>query len=221
MQVKHTLEVHRRSRTGSRYARREREAGRLPVVLYGHGRDPVSLALNAKEAISFIESGERVFDIELKDEGVSQTVLLKDIQFDYLGTNIIHLDLTRVDLDEVVESAVAVKLVGEAKGLKIPGAVLSSQNSWITVRAMVRSLPEEVEVRIDDLDANETIHAGEISLPEGVELASDPEDLIAAITVMAEVDLSAEAEEVASEAEEPERISERKPDEEGGEEATE
>jgi large subunit ribosomal protein L25 len=221
MQVKHSLEVYRRERTGTRYAKRERELGRLPVVLYGHGRDPVSLALDAKAAITFIESGERVFDIELKDEGVRQTVLLKDIQFDYLGTNIIHLDLTRVDLDEVIESAVRLRLVGEAKGLKAAGAVLSSQNDTVTVRCTVAALPEEIDVRISDLDVNETIHAGSIELPEGVELASDPEDLIAAITVMAEIDTSAEAEEVGAEAAEPEVISEKRDDAGAGGEGTE
>ena len=156
MQVKHSLEVYRRERTGTRYAKRERELGRLPVVLYGHGRDPVSLALDAKAAITFIESGERVFDIELKDEGVRQTVLLKDIQFDYLGTNIIHLDLTRVDLDEVIESAVRLRLVGEAKGLKAAGAVLSSPNDTVTVRGTVAGLPQEIDGRSSDLDAEQT-----------------------------------------------------------------
>ncbi|MEO1128354.1 MAG: 50S ribosomal protein L25 [Planctomycetota bacterium] len=215
MQSKHTLEVKRREKTGSRYARRERELGRLPAVLYGHGQNPVSLSLDAKEAVRFFEQGERVFTIELKEEKASQTVLLKDIQFDYLGTNVIHVDLTRVDLTEEVETSVAVNLVGEAKGLKTAGAVMTTPTTSITIRTTVAALPEQIDVRIDDVDAGDTFTAGDITLPDGITLVSDVEDVIARIAIKAEEDLDAESEDVAAESSEPEVITEKKKEEDG------
>lgn len=217
MQAEHTLEVTRREKLGSRYARRERESGKLPAVLYGQGRDPVALSLNAKEAIRFFESGEKVFNIALAAENKTQTVLLKDIQYDYLGTNIIHADLTRVELDQEVESAIPVHLIGEAKGLKASGALLQHPTTMITVRTTVRNLPEGVDVRIDDLEIGDSILAGDVELPEGVELASDAEDLIASIQMSQEEAADAEAEEVSSESAEPERVGEDKPEDEGEE----
>jgi large subunit ribosomal protein L25 len=215
MQSKHTLEVKRREKTGSRYARRERELGRLPAVLYGHGENPVSLSLDAKEAIRFFEQGERVFTIELKEEKASQTVLLKDIQFDYLGTNVIHVDLTRVDLTEEVETSVALNLVGEPKGLKTAGAVMTTPTTAITIRTTVSALPEQIDVRIDDLDAGDTLTAGDITLPDGITLVSEIEDVVARIAIKAEEDLDAESEDVAAESSEPEVITEKKKEEDG------
>lgn len=218
MQSSHTLEVKRRERLGSRYAKRERDAGRLPAVLYGHGRSPVALTLDAKEAIRFFQQGEKVFTIQLSDEGVSQTVLLKDLQFDYLGTNIIHVDLTRVDLDEEIESQVHINLVGEAKGLKRSNTLLTHPTTFITVRCSVSNLPEEIDVPITDLDVGEQITAEDLKLPGGIQLASSEADIIAAIQVQHEEETDGEADVVGSESEEPEVI-QRKKEEEGEQES--
>lgn len=215
MQSKHTLEVKRRERTGSRYAKRERSAGYLPAVLYGHGRDPVPLSLNAKEAIRFFESGERVFTISVRGEGVEQMVFLKDLQFDYLGTNIVHVDLTRVDMDEEVESQVHVHLVGEAKGSKAGGAIVVSPVTSLTVRCKVSDLPEEIDVDISGVDVGDVIHAGDVALPSGITLAGEPDDIVYAIQVQkAEDEETGEAEDVGAESAEPEVITERKDDDE-------
>lgn len=213
MQSTHTLVVKRREKMGSRYAKRERDAGRLPAVLYGHGRPPVALTLDAKEALRFFKQGEKVFTIELGEEGKSQTVLLKDIQFDYLGTNIIHVDLARVDLDEEVESQVHINLVGEARGLKRANSILTNPTTFITVRCSVTNLPEEIDLNIAHLDAGQQITAGEVPLPEGVSLASNPADMIVAIQSQSDEVLEGEAAAVASEAAQPEVIKKKKEEE--------
>ena len=216
MQSTHTLAVKRREKNGTRYAKRDREAGRLPAVLYGHGRPPVSLTLDAKEAIRFFNQGEKVFNIELSEEGKTQTVLLKDIQFDYLGTNIIHVDLARVDLDEEVESHAHIHLVGEARGLKRANAILTHPTTSITIRCSVRNIPEEIRVNIADLDVGQQITAGDVVLPEGVKLLSDPSDLIASINTQIEEVVEGEAAAVGAEEAQPEVIKKKKDDEEEG-----
>ncbi len=219
MQSKHVLEVTRRDRTGTRYARREREAGRLPAVLYGHGETPVSLSLDAKEAIRFFQSGERIFTIELKGESKSQMVFLKDIQFDYLGTNIVHVDLTRVDMTEEIDAHVPVHFVGEAPGASAHGAVVMTPVTSLTVRCKVSDLPDRVDVDISGVKTGDAIHAGDVPLPEGLTLLSDTDDLLYSVQLKAEptAEEGEEAEEVGAESAEPEVISERKEKEEGEE----
>ncbi|MBL8746792.1 MAG: 50S ribosomal protein L25, partial [Phycisphaerae bacterium] len=142
----HTLKAQRRERLGSRYAKRDRSAGKLPAVLYGHGQPPVSIALEAKEALRYFHQGEKVFTIELSGEGKGQTVILKDLQFDYLGTNVVHVDLARVDLDEEITANVHVNLVGEAIGMKKAGAILTHPVTQIAIRCTVRTLPDHIDV---------------------------------------------------------------------------
>ena len=217
MQSKHTLTVTRRERTGTRYARRERAAGRLPAVLYGHGKDPVSLSLNAKEALRLFNDGERIFTVEVAEEGASQTVMLKDVQFDYLGNNVVHVDLTRVDLDEVVEVSPELNFTGEPVGLKAAGSMLTHPSHDFVVRCTVANIPERLDIDIAALGPGEVFHAREAVLPEGLELVSDPDAVIAAIRIKAAEDsLDAEAQDVGEQSQ-PEVITEKKDDAAGGE----
>jgi len=214
MKIEHVLHVERRDRVGSRYAKRERTLGKLPAVLYGHGRDPVSLTLNAKEAVRFFQSGERVFNIDLAGEG-QQVVLLKDIQFDYLGTNPIHVDLARVDLNEEIDAHVAIKFVGEAPGLKRAGAIFTNPLQSLHIRCTVVDLPDHIDVSVESLDMGGAIHAREIVLPKGIRLAGDPEAIVAQITeAAAEVVATGEAAAVEGATAEPEVITAKKPKEE-------
>jgi large subunit ribosomal protein L25 len=181
MKVEHTLHVERRERVGSRYAKRERTAGKLPAVLYGHGQNPVALTLNAKEAVKLFQQGERVFNIDLAGEG-KQAVLLKDIQFDYLGTNLIHVDLARVDMNEVIDAHVQIRFVGEAPGLKRAGAIFTHPMPSLHIRCTVADLPDHVDVSVESLDLGGIIHAREVVLPKGITLAGDPDGIVAQIS---------------------------------------
>ena len=214
MKAQHALQVFRRDKTGSRYAQRERAAGKLPAVLYGHGKDPVSLSLNHKEALKFFHSGERVFDIELKDENVSQTVMLKDIQFDYLGTNPVHVDLTRVDLDEEVEAHVAINFVGESADLKKAGAIFSHPLQSLHIKGAVRALPEQIDVDISGLTTDSPVRAGDIAMPAGIALLDDADTTVASITIKAAQTETAEAEGVEGAPAQPEVITEKKEEKE-------
>lgn len=215
MQVQHALQVWRRERTGSRYAQRERGLGRLPAVLYGHGAEPLAISLDHKEAMRFFHSGERIFDVQIAGESVKQTVMLKDIQFDYLGTNPVHVDLTRVDMDEVIEASIAIRFRGEAVGLKKANTILTHHTNAIKVKCRVRDLPDHFDVDISGLDAGQLLHISDIKLPASVELIDDDTAVIAAIEVVKEQAESETGEAAAvGEAAQPEVITERKKEEE-------
>lgn len=174
-----------RDRIGSRYARRARAAGGLPVVVYGHKEEPVSLTLDAHEAILHFQKGERVFTLDVEG-GKSETVLLRQLQFDHLGTNIVHADLTRVDLNERVEVTVPVHLVGttDCKGLKHAGATLMHPQGSLEIECLVTRLPDYIEVDIRDLDAHDSIHAKDVKLPyDTMKLLTDPDAVVAHIVI--------------------------------------
>src|SRR6266480_776211 len=116
------VQVQPRQRTGSRYAARLREAGRLPAVIYGHKTEPLHVSLDRRQIVDLIYAHAHLLEVMLDSQ--PQPVLVKDVQWDHLGTTIVHLDLTRVDLTERVKVHVPLALTGEAPGLKEEGAIL-------------------------------------------------------------------------------------------------
>lgn len=206
-----TLNAKKRDRVGSRYAQRVRAGGGLPAVLYGHGQSPAALTLDAKEASMHIAEGRKVFTISIEGEG-EDTALLKDIQFDHLGSNIIHVDLARVSLNERVEVNVHVNFVGEAVGLKTAGAVLLHPMTEITVRCLVTDIADHLDVDISHLDVGKVLHAEDVPMPPGFELVTDPHAVLASIQVTV-AEAEPEAAPVEGEAAEPEVITERKGEE--------
>ncbi|MFG0306461.1 MAG: 50S ribosomal protein L25 [Phycisphaerales bacterium JB040] len=210
MSETHTLHAEKRDKVGSRYSQRLRASGKLPAVIYGHKEAPVSVSLDAKETISHITRGEKLFALEL--EGKTEHVFLKDLGYDHLGTNIIHADLTRVDLNERVDTRAHIRLVGEPKGLKTAGAVLTNPTHEIELNCLVTNLPEEIEVDVSHLEAGDSVVASEVKLPlASMEMLTDPDTVIARVVIVAEVETD-EQTEVAG-ATEPELVDARGEDE--------
>ena len=186
------LTANTRERTGSRYSQRLRTQGGLPAILYGHGQTPEPLTMPAKETLEHIHKGEKLFRLALN--GAEQFVLLRDVQFDHLGTNIVHADFSRVDPNERVHVKLPVHLIGEAVGLKIAGAILIHPVMQLDVECMVSNIAEFIEVDISGLEAGGTIYASQITLPNAsMKLLSDPQGVVAHIVVQVAVDTSAEA----------------------------
>ena len=93
-----------RQRTGTRYSQRLRREGKLPAVVYGHQQDPIHLAINGGELTHHLHDGGHLLEVE--HDGTVETCLIKDVQYDYLGSSIVHVDLARVDLNEEIEVSV-------------------------------------------------------------------------------------------------------------------
>lgn len=206
------LSATRRERLGSRYARRSREAGRLPAVLYGHGQPPLPIEVDAREALSHINKGEKVFQLQLDGAQQKDLLLLKDLQYDYLGAGIVHADFARVNLDERVHTRVHIRLIGEAAGLKEAGTVLMHPATEIEIECTLRNMPDEIEVDISHLEVGDSVTAAEVKLPlESMKLLSDPSTTLAHIT---HAKVATTDEEAAVEgAAQPEVITERKAEE--------
>lgn len=180
------LEASKRDRLGSRYSTRLRGQGKLPAVVYGRGEEPLAVAIDAREALGHFKKGEKLFELRL--DGSTQTVLLKDLQFDYLGTQIIHADLARVSLTDRVTVRVPIHLIGEAPGLKTAGAILMHPTGEVQVECVVTEIPEFIEVSIDTLDVGHAVTAGDLKLPSSaMKLATDPHAILAQIVIQLEI----------------------------------
>lgn len=202
-----------REMTGTRNTVRLREQGKLPAVVYGHKQEPLSIALDAHEFVENLHHGNRIFEVEI--DGKQDTVLVKDLQYDYLGKSVIHVDLVRVNLSERVKVEVMIELRGTAEGTHMGGMVEEMMNA-IEVECEVKNIPEVLPVNIKDLGLDEVLHASKIELPEGMTLVTDPD---AVVVTCHETKAALASEEAAEEAEvaegaaEPEVITEKKDEE--------
>jgi large subunit ribosomal protein L25 len=178
--------------TGSKTAGNLRKQGLMPVVIYGHKQEPVSIAVNQKAFMTGLKQGLRLFDVEMN--GKADKFLLKDVQYDHLGISVLHADLMRVDLSEKVQVAVALEFKGTAKGMA-DGGIVDQHMAQIEVECVVTNIPDSIVVSIKELGVGESIHAKDIKLAEGVKLVTDGEALVVSCHVVAEEAAPAAAEE--------------------------
>ena len=205
------LSAQLRERTGSRYSQRVRKAGGLPAVVYGHKEEPVSITVDAHSTIGHISKGEKVFHMDI--EGTKQYVLLKDLGYDYLGTNIIHADFARVDMNERVDTRARLKFVGEAAGLKATGAIMMHPVIELQLNCTVTNLPDDIIVDVSDMEVGDVIHASDITLPKDtMVLLTDEKAILAQIVIKAVAEDEGEAAEVGADGTTPEVIAEKKAD---------
>ena len=204
-----------REESGTKSSVALRQQGKLPAVVYGHKKEPVSITLDARQFVDSLHHGNRIFDVDLA--GAKDTLLVKDIQYDYLGDTVIHADLMRVNLSERVKVQVMIKLTGTAAGVHMGGIVEEIMNS-IEVECAVRDIPEFLPLDIKGLELDQTLRAEEIELPAGFTLITDPNAGVVGCheskAIIAEEDEDAEGAEAAADGAEPEVITEKKEEEE-------
>ena len=185
-----TIQAARRDRLGSRYSKRLRASGRLPAVIYGHGTDPLAVHVDEKITISALKKGLHVMNLEIEGSG-TETCLVKDLQFGFMGDDVIHMDLARVNLDEVVTVTVSLEFFGAPDAAKKSGVVVVHELSDIQVRCKVRDIPEHIRADMTTM-TGETFTVSDLKLPAGVEQATDPHAVIARLQILKE-EASAEA----------------------------
>lgn len=178
------LEVQLREQLGTRYTVRLRKTGKLPAVIYGHKQDPVHIALDYKEMHKHLHDNAHLLNVKLGDK--TESVLIRDVQWDHLGSTLYHIDLTRVDLNERVTVEVPLVFDGEAPGLSEEGAILEHPVTMIELEALVTEIPEEIIVDVSGLNLGETITIADLKLPANVTATLDPDTVICSISVVEE-----------------------------------
>lgn len=166
-----------RTEFGKGAARRLRRANLIPAVLYGHGTDPVHVALPGHQVMMAVKHSNALFEIEI--DGTLTLALAKDVQIEPVHNAIEHLDLLIVRRGEKVTVEVPVHVVGESA----PGTIHVVETQHLQLEAEATHLPDRVEVSIEGLAEGAILHAGDIALPQGSALLTDPEHVVLTITV--------------------------------------
>ncbi len=180
-----------RTEVGSNGVKKVRKTGRVPAVLYGHGEQNVNLSLCAEELHSVLRHGARLVDLK---GDVTDTALVRDLQWNTYGTDVLHVDLARVSAEERVRVSVPLETRGTAIGTR-EGGIVELVMHEIEIECPAGSIPDKIEVRVHEMHVGHSLRAGEIPLPEGASLLADPD-----IIVVHCVGRALEEEEVAAEA---------------------
>lgn len=159
------------SRTlGSRPSRRLRAEGRLPGVVYGLDRDPMSVSVDYAELRDALkgETGlNTILDLDLGAEG-TETVIVRSIQRDPLKRTVTHADFLRVDPEVPVRVKVPIRVIGDASNVTNFGGMVEQKLFELDVRALPGKIPNAIEADLSTLTLDRRISVGDLSLPEGV-----------------------------------------------------
>lgn len=200
------LKVSPRESTGKQRNKRLRLSGSIPAVLYGHGQANVNLAVGRDEMSAVLRHHSRVVELQ---GAVSEKALIRNIQWDTYGIDLLHVDFTRVSEHERVEIQVPLELKGDAPGTR-EGGIVEMVVHEIEIECEAESIPEKIDVIVKELHVGGEIKAGDLPLPAGVTLVTDADLLLVHCVVPREM-----ATELTGAGAEPELIG-RKPGEEEG-----
>jgi large subunit ribosomal protein L25 len=169
--------------TGTRVARRLRAQGRIPAILYGHKQVPVPITLSHDSVWEMIKKSTHLAELNLG--GTTEMALVRDVQWDHLGKEILHLDFARVSADESIEVEVRLDLRGSAPGVA-EGGILEQLVHTVSVTCRAIAIPEAIRVDVSNLHLNQSLHVRDLTgLPEGVTINADPEQLLMHVTTRA------------------------------------
>lgn len=204
------LKATKRTELGSRSVRKLRKTGQIPAIIYGHGKDPVPVTVSRHDMEVLVGHHARLLAVDV--EGKTENTLIKDIQYDTFGQEILHVDLGRVDLDERVTVTVPIVLRGTPAGID-EGGVLHQSAATVSLECPVRSIPDEIRMSVAGMALGEARHMRDLPLSEGATLAEDEDTVVCSLAVVEE---AAPVEEVAEEGAEPEVIGEKKEEDQQG-----
>jgi large subunit ribosomal protein L25 len=203
------LNVEARDTRGKRNARRLRLAGKIPAVLYGHGKETVALSLSADAIDAAVRHGVRLISLT---GAVTDQAFVRELQWDTWGKHVLHVDFTRVSAHEKVRVQVVIELRGEAPGMK-QGGVVKQLIHEVPIECEVTALPEKLYVNINHLNLDDSITIGSLELPPTVTILIEPEMVVVQCAQPVEV----EDEGAAAAPAEPEVIGRKKEEEEEAE----
>ena len=207
-----------RSGTGKGAARSLRRDGRVPAVIYGHAREPLSLSVPARDFDRLLEkvAAENTV-IELHIDGTMARTLIREIQRHPVRRNVLHVDFQELVAGERVIVRIPITLQGTPEGVRTSGGILSQIMQELECRVDPLNMPSHIDVDVTNVTIGHSVHVNEMTIPEGVEVLDDPEAAVAIVAApKAEVEAPAPGAEPEAAAE-PELI--RKPKEGEEEEA--
>jgi large subunit ribosomal protein L25 len=212
-----TLNASVRNEMGTGVARKIRQAGQVPAIIYGHGRTPQALTLNSREVEKLL--GQRAAGstvIELSVDGRSARTLIREIQRHPVKRNILHIDFQELVAGEKITVNIPLRFIGTADGVRNSGGILEETMHQVHLRVDPSSIPDHIDVDVTPLTVGHSYHISDLKLPEGVAILDDPDATVCVCTLPKAAAEPTPAEGVATVGAEPELI--RKTKAEGEEE---
>ncbi len=199
-----TLEVSRREGAGKGPARKLRQQGKVPAVVYGGHRETVPITVDRKAVTELIQKSEHgvrsIFLLKMSGTDQQRHAMIKDIQIDPITRKMTHIDFIRVLMDEVVRTTVPVHLNGTAIGVK-EGGLLDFQVRDLHVECLPNAIPDKIEVDISELGMHQYLRISDVKIPDGVKVFDDPDRVVVGVThARAEIEVVAPTEVVPAEA---------------------
>ena len=207
------IDVQKREKTGKGANRRARSGGLIPAVVYGGGKESVSIEIDRKSMLDLMKkagSENPIYLLKLGDN--ERHAMIREVQTHPISRQVVHIDFQRVMMDQKIHVKVPVELVGTAYGVKTQGAVLDFVTREIEVECLPGDIPGHVELDVTGLHANQHAEARDVKLPEGITLYDSPDKVIVSVAHARIEDTGAEGE--ATDRDEPEVIKKGKTDEE-------
>ena len=187
------LSVDKRAQTGKSGARAVRKAGKIPGVVYGI-KEPTPLTIEPKELEALLGTragGNVVFQLRVEGEADSERpVIVKELQRDAMKGMIVHADFLEIRMNEKIQVAVPLALVGESPGVKL-GGTLSQLMRELGIECFPNAIPEQIEVDVAEVNIGDVVHVRDLRLPEDIGLMADSDEPV--LTVLAPVEEEEEA----------------------------
>jgi large subunit ribosomal protein L25 len=162
--------------TGSRPSNRLRAEGRIPAVVYGQGMDPVAVSVDRRELRQALSGPAGVNAlISLTVAGETHPTIVKQLDRHPLRRTVTHVDFLKVNLDEDIEVAVPLTLLGEAKAVLSEGGLVDRAVDTITVRTRPNTVPNELPIDVSAMNIGDVLRLSDLEVPAGVELVDDPD----------------------------------------------
>lgn len=186
-----TLTAVSRTNTGKGAARSLRREGRIPAVIYGHGRDPLALDLDSRSVDRLLDSigGETMLIDVAIDGGAPVQAIVREVQRNPVRrSDVIHLDLYAIVAGEPIVVEVPVLLVGTPDGVRNQGGVVDHHLHRLSIKCLPRNIPENVQVDITNLKVGEAIHARDLSVPNAEIQQEDDVSIVSVLAARVEIE---------------------------------
>jgi large subunit ribosomal protein L25 len=181
-----TLEVEKRDKTGKEVARKYRQQGKVPAVVYGGHREPVAIAVDRKAVSELIQKSEHgirsLFVLKMAGTDQQRQAMIKDYTIDPISRRMTHIDFVRVMMDEKVRVTIPVHVTGTAIGVKTGGGIMDFQVRELHIECLPNQIPDSIDIDVTPLDGHEYFRIKDLTLPEGVKVLDDPERVVVGVT---------------------------------------
>ncbi|HKO16576.1 MAG TPA: 50S ribosomal protein L25/general stress protein Ctc [Gemmatimonadaceae bacterium] len=207
-----------RAGNGTGNARKLRQSGKVPAIIYGHGREPQSLALDARELERLLDRVSAASTvIEVSIDGRTARTLIREVQRHPFRKHILHVDFQELVAGEKVTVDVPIVLLGTAEGVR-GGGILDQVMHQLTIRVDPSSIPNHIDADVGALTIGHSLHVGQLNIPAGVEVLDDEEATVCTVSAPRASETPIAGIPAVEAAAEPELIRKPKEGEEGGEE---